>query len=231
MVTRRREPAYRRSLRRFIRTYGWRAYALPVLTVITIVALVGPSAHHPPGAGGDSRAGRPAANAHTGARRHVEGYAAGASRWQRGTTSATKIIRLKANDVSSCAQNTYRQLILVSLAKQHLWACEGPRQVNDTPVTTGSTVNGDQTPVGSWRLQAKQRDRYLVGPGYRDYVKYWMPYDGDFGLHDASWQTMPFGSQNYRVDGSHGCVHVPTPTMAWLYNWATVGQTVVTIES
>ena len=216
MVARRRppQPAYRRSVRRFIRTYGWRAYALPFLVVITIVALVGPSSHHSPGT----------------ARRHVEGYAPGASRWQRGTTSAVRVTRLKAQDVSSCAQNTNPQLILVSLTKQHLWACEGSRQVNETPVTTGSTVDGNQTPVGSWRLQAKQRDRYLVGPGYRDYVKYWMPYDGDFGLHDASWQTIPFGSQNYRVEGSHGCVHVPTPTMAWLYNWATVGQTVVTIE-
>lgn len=227
MAARHREPAYRRSLRRFVRTYGWRAYALPALTVVTIVALVRPSGHHSPAAATTTHRGNAQADA---PHRRVEGFAPGASKWQRGATPDAKVIRLNVNDLSSCAQNTYRQLILVSLSEQHLWACEGRRQVNDTPVTTGSTVNGDQTPIGSWRLQDKQRDRYLVGPGYRDYVKYWMPFNGDFGLHDASWQTMPFGSQNYHVGGSHGCVHVPTPTMAWLYRWAAVGKTVVTIE-
>ena len=100
-----------------------------------------------------------------------------------------------------------------------------------TSVTTGSVVDNNQTPLGSWRVQAKQRDRYLVGPGYRDYVRYWVPFNGDFGFHDASWQTMPFGSPQFTTHGSHGCVHLPTPTMAWLYRWVTVGQTVVTVES
>lgn len=141
------------------------------------------------------------------------------------------MVDLGSDDATSCAGNHYAQLVLVSISRQHLWACEGQKQVNSTPVTTGETDNGDHTPLGSWRVQDKQRDRYLVGPGYRDYVQYWMPYDGDFGLHDASWQRMPFGSQGYKTRGSHGCVHLPTPTMAWLYTWAHVNQTVVTIEA
>ncbi|HJQ00055.1 MAG TPA: L,D-transpeptidase [Jatrophihabitans sp.] len=135
------------------------------------------------------------------------------------------------DDAVSCAGNTYSQLVLVSISRQHLWACERQREVSSTAVTTGETDNGDQTPLGSWRVQAKQRDRYLIGAGYRDYVQYWVPFNGDFGFHDASWQTMPFGSQQYTVHGSHGCVHLPTPTMSWLYNWVIVNQTVVTVES
>jgi lipoprotein-anchoring transpeptidase ErfK/SrfK len=61
-------------------------------------------------------------------------------------------------------------------------------------------------------------------------VQYWMPFNGDYGLHDASWQTIPFGSAQYHSAGSHGCVHVPTDVMAWLYQWSAVDQTVVTIE-
>ena len=61
-------------------------------------------------------------------------------------------------------------------------------------------------------------------------VLYLLLFNGDFGLHDAPWQTMPFGSAHWRTQGSHGCGHVPTPTMAWLYHWARVGSTVVTIE-
>ncbi len=136
------------------------------------------------------------------------------------------------SDVTACAGNTtYARLVLVSISEQHLWACEGRKQVNTTPVTTGASVANHQTPVGSWRVQAKQRDRYLVGPGYRDYVRFWVPFDGDFGFHDASWQTMPFGSKDFQRYGSHGCVHLPTAAMAWLYGWVTPGRTVVTVEA
>jgi lipoprotein-anchoring transpeptidase ErfK/SrfK len=62
-------------------------------------------------------------------------------------------------------------------------------------------------------------------------VLYWVPFNGDFGLHDAPWQTMPFGSKDYPEHGSHGCVHVPAATMAWLYRWSSVGDTVVTVEA
>ena len=60
---------------------------------------------------------------------------------------------------------------------------------------------------------------------------YWVPFNGDFGLHDAPWQTMPFGSQNWPTQGSHGCVHVATATLAWIYRWAQIASTVVTVES
>ena len=98
-------------------------------------------------------------------------------------------------------------------------------------MTTGASRHGDQTPLGSWRLQGKQTNRYLVGPGYRDFVHFWMPFNGDFGLHDAPWQRMPFGSKAYHQRGSHGCVHVPIKVMAWLYAWSRVASTVVTIEA
>jgi len=109
--------------------------------------------------------------------------------------------------------------------------CQGAKQVYDSPATTGETDNGDATPTGSWLIQSRETDRYLVGPGYRDYVHYWLPFNGDFGFHDATWQTMPFGSPNYHTNGSHGCVHLPMTAVQWLYRWAQVGTTVVTINA
>ena len=108
--------------------------------------------------------------------------------------------------------------------------CEGPRQLDSSPVTTGDPVTGHATPTGTWQIQAKQTDRDLTGPGYRDHVYYWMPFDGDIGFHDALWQTLPFGSPNYAVAGSHGCVHLPMAAMAWLFQWTQVGTT-VTVEN
>lgn len=196
----------------FVRRYGWRAYALSILGVITVVALV----HDTPGS----------AAARTTSAQGTAQSAAGSTQSRPPPISVSP-----GDDAISCASNTYQQLVLVSISEQHLWACEGGKQVNSSAVTTGRNADDDQTPLGAWRVQAKQRDRYLVGPGYRDYVQYWVPFNGDFGLHDASWQTIPFGSQNYPQDGSHGCVHLPTSTMAWLYRWASVGATVVTVES
>lgn len=228
----------------FVDRYGWRAYALPVLSVVTVAALMRGTGSPGHSQSTQSRhvADRPAdvpiaaprqSAASPAAVRQLqaEGFTSGESGFRAGATPAPAVIHVNSDAVRSCVQNTYRKLILVSLKSQHLWVCEGHRQVMDTPVTTGRTDNGDQTPVGSWRVQDKQRDRYLVGPGYKDYVQYWLPFNGDFGLHDASWQTMPFGSSKYHTQGSHGCVHVPTPTMAWLYHWSTVGGTVVTVES
>ncbi len=108
--------------------------------------------------------------------------------------------------------------------------CESARQVFTTPVTTGAVRNNWQTPTGSWFVQGKQRNRYLVGPGYRDYVHFWVPFNGDYGFHDAPWQTMPYGTQGYRTRGSHGCVHLPAKAMVWLYGWITVGSKVTVVS-
>jgi hypothetical protein len=128
------------------------------------------------------------------------------------------------------------KLLLISISLQHLWACDGTKIVNQSPVTTGTTVitNGvdDNTPVGTWHIHAKVTDIFLTGCDangcWDDPVKYWMPFDGEVGLHDASWQTFPFGASDYHTDGSHGCIQLPTALAAWIYNWAPVG-TAVTI--
>ena len=136
---------------------------------------------------------------------------------------------------SACQSNTAAKAVIVSLSKQHMWVCGGGQQVYDTAVTTGATAYGDGTPTGTWAVQSKQTDRYLTGSDSRgswnDYVNFWMPFNGDYGFHDATWQTFPFGSlTQYQTGGSHGCVHLPLTAMQWLYNWAPVGTT-VTIEA
>lgn len=144
------------------------------------------------------------------------------------TPAPTQLWRI--TDSTACENNTAATAVLVDISQQHAWMCEAARQVFTTPVTTGALKNNWQTPTGSWAVQAKERDRYLTGPGYKDYVHYWVPFNGDFGFHDAPWQTMSYGTQGYRTNGSHGCVHLPAKAMVWLYSWITVG-TKVTIVS
>lgn len=197
-----------------VRRWGWRAYAVPVLAVVTIVVLLRPSG---------STAGEPAA-----APAPLSSTPAAAVE----QLSAPQTLSPTANpqDATICKANTRAQWFVVSITAQHAWACAATKLELSTPVTTGVPVPDRETRVGSWVVQFKQTDRDLVGPGYSEHVDYWMPYDGDFGLHDATWQTFAFGTGGWRTDGSHGCVHLPLDAMAWVYSWAQVGTT-VTIDA
>jgi lipoprotein-anchoring transpeptidase ErfK/SrfK len=120
-------------------------------------------------------------------------------------------------------------LIIVSIAQQHEWACARHRTVLSTPVTTGaSSRRGDATPRGTFAVQGLDRHTTLTTSGDRSYrVNYWIPFHlGVWGFHDASWQTMPFGSKHYVTRGSHGCVHMPLAAIRWLFHWVRYGTPV-----
>lgn len=128
-----------------------------------------------------------------------------------------------------CAHNTEAQNVLVSIPRQHAWFCARTHLVHESPMTSGAVdLPYRSTPTGVFHVQAKQADTTLTllsGAQYE--VRYWVTFDAPlFGFHDSSWQSFPYGSQRYRTEGSHGCVHLPLPAMAFLYRWAAVGATV-----
>jgi lipoprotein-anchoring transpeptidase ErfK/SrfK len=213
-----------------VRAQGWRALAVPILAVVTVAALLPANS---PGHRADRSSDRPdAAPAADIAQAPIAATpTTGAASAPAAPVTAPPIQLHLASDSTACLRNTASTFVLVDLSQQHVWMCQGHKQVYSTPATTGEVVNGDHTPAGTWVVQGRQRNRYLVGPGYRDYVHYWIPFNGDFGFHDASWQTMPFGSSQYRTKGSHGCVHLPMAAVAWLYHWAQAGSTVVTVQA
>jgi lipoprotein-anchoring transpeptidase ErfK/SrfK len=130
---------------------------------------------------------------------------------------------------SPCARSRRAQLIVVSIKDQHEWACAHRRTVLSTPVTTGATSRpGDATPRGTFAVQGLDRDSVLrLNTGARYRVSYWIPFHlGVWGFHDASWQTMPFGSKRYVTRGSHGCVHMPLAAIRWLFHWVQYGTRV-----
>lgn len=142
---------------------------------------------------------------------------------------------------SVCAQNTLPTYVLVSISQQHMWACEGSKQVYDSAVVTGmENLPADLTPVGTYHIYAKQTDLYLNGSdstgSWHDYVNYFMPWlrnqYGIYGFHDATWRSpSAFGNISPdSSDASHGCVELPLATAKWLYNWSVIGTT-VQIES
>lgn len=117
--------------------------------------------------------------------------------------------------------------IKISISKQRLVYYKDRKKVLSTPVTTG---RNNATRKGTFKVWNKVRDTELKGKDYVSRVRYWMAYDGNsFGIHDASWRSR-FGGQDYKWNGSHGCVNVPTKAMAKLYKLVEVGTTVYIVK-
>ena len=133
------------------------------------------------------------------------------------------------------------KVILISTESQTLRAYAHGALAYETYVTTGRpelpTVHGvfhvyeKVTPftfISPWAYGSP----YYYPPSP---VDWWMPFYGGYGIHDAPWRRVYGPGTNlphYDSDpgepvGSHGCVNVPHVAMAWLWNWAAVGTTVV----
>ncbi len=95
-----------------------------------------------------------------------------------------------------------------------------------TDIVTGNVKAGNSTPSGVYQIQYKQLNRTLKGPDYESFVRYWMRFVGNVGIHDASWRSS-FGGSIYLTNGSHGCVNVPPVMMPYLYESCPEGTVVV----
>lgn len=131
---------------------------------------------------------------------------------------------------SKCAGVSAAREVVISIRLQRMFACDRGKLVLTVVVTTGNLSKDEGTPTGTWRVYAKETNRWLSGPGYSFKVHFWMPFYGGYGFHDSPWQTKAYGGKTYETDGSHGCVHVPLVAMTWLYAWAPVGTIVHIVD-
>lgn len=126
--------------------------------------------------------------------------------------------------------NTY---VEVDLATQHLYLYENGARVLDTPFVSGNVAKGNGTPAGLFTLYYKQTDRVLRGAKqadgtyeYETPVKYWMPFNGGIGLHDANWRSS-FGGTIYKTGGSHGCINLPPKVAGTIYEHVYAGMPII----
>ena len=132
----------------------------------------------------------------------------------------------EGNDVG----NTYAE---VNLTTQHMYYVKDGQIALETDVVTGNPNKGNDTPTGVYSLAYKAKDQTLRGTKkadgtyeYETPVKYWMPFNGGGGFHDASWQPT-FGGSRYLTNGSHGCVNMPPEMAAKLFDLISAGTPVV----
>ncbi len=140
-----------------------------------------------------------------------------------------------------CMSNKLSKLVIVSISRRHLWACNMNQDVFNSAVITGNeNLASDLTPVGHYQVFGKYTNQNLIGSNaytsWDDHVSYWMPFlqnqYGQYGFHDATWRSAnEFGNISpYTSNASHGCVECPLTTAAWLYNWVNVGTNVSIIN-
>lgn len=108
--------------------------------------------------------------------------------------------------------------IEVDMTSQRVYIVDHGEIVLESDCVTGNMSNGCATPPGIFGLTYKTRNATLRGRDYVSYVKYWMPFNGNIGFHDASWRTL-FGGDIYLTSGSHGCINLPTSFAAKLYDY------------
>ncbi len=118
----------------------------------------------------------------------------------------------------------------VCISQQRMWCYQYGNLIVDTPVVTGNPNKGNGTPSGGvWAIDAKMREYVLTGEGYTAPVDYWMPFNGNVGIHDMQARAQ-FGGTIYLSNGSHGCVNTPYEQAQTIYNTVSIGTPVIVYE-
>ncbi|MBR1770641.1 MAG: L,D-transpeptidase/peptidoglycan binding protein [Lachnospiraceae bacterium] len=128
--------------------------------------------------------------------------------WNKGT-----------NDIG----NSY---VEADLTHQHLYLYQNGSVVLETDFVSGNMSNGSRTPQGVFGITYKTTNAVLRGADYQTPVNYWMPFYGNYGMHDATWRE-EFGGDIYLTEGSHGCLNLPLDQAASIYNYMSEGFPVV----
>lgn len=122
--------------------------------------------------------------------------------------------------------NTY---VEINLTRQYLWFYKDGKLIVKGPIVSGNPNRGYATKVGVYMLNYKQTGVTLTGPDYEAEVSYWMPFNGNIGIHDASWRYS-FGGNIYKRNGTHGCVNVPLYLAKKIFNNIEEGTPVICYE-
>jgi hypothetical protein len=122
-------------------------------------------------------------------------------------------------------------VIVVDTYEQTLGVYQGGGLIFSTLVSSGSRYF--PTRSGTFHIWGRVDATNMSGAYFsdrRDYyfledVPWTMFYDGDRALHGAYWHD------HFGIRGSHGCVNLSPRDARWLFNYASVGMTVMIVSS
>lgn len=114
----------------------------------------------------------------------------------------------------------------VDLTHQHLYLHIDGQIVLETDFVSGNMSTDSATPQGIFGITYKKADAVLRGADYVSPVSYWMPFFGNYGMHDSAWRKA-FGGDIYLTEGSHGCVNLPLDKAAAIFEYVSKGFPVI----
>lgn len=133
-------------------------------------------------------------------------------------------IEREENDIG----DTY---IEISISQQRMWFYKDGVELVNTPVVTGNPNMGNATPAGGvWAIDAKIKGKILEGEDYKQPVEYWLPFNGNVGIHDAGHFRDEFGGEIYLTSGSHGCINTPTEEAGIIFENVEKGYPVIVYQ-
>lgn len=130
---------------------------------------------------------------------------------------------MKASDNINDIGNSY---VEADLTNQHLYLYKDGEVVLETDFVSGRISNGNGTPAGIFGITYKTTNAVLRGENYATPVNYWMPFYGNYGMHDATWRAV-FGGDIYLNNGSHGCINLPKSMAEQIYGYVSTGFPVI----
>ena len=123
---------------------------------------------------------------------------------------SSRAVSLEGNDFG----NTY---VEIDLGNQKLYYYVDGQLTLTSDIVSGALWGGRRTPPGLYKVNYKAKNVVLRGPDYAAPVRYWMPFNGGIGMHDANWRSS-FGGGIYKSGGSHGCINMPSSSAKALYD-------------
>lgn len=114
----------------------------------------------------------------------------------------------------------------IDLGAQHLYLVEDGKVILESDFVSGNAARGWSTPSGVFGLTYKTRNAVLRGADYATPVSYWMPFNRNIGMHDATWRGS-FGGTIYKTNGSHGCINLPYNKAKEIYNFVKTNMPVI----
>lgn len=144
----------------------------------------------------------------------------------QGTMEPEYLYTAKSRDTNDIG-DTY---VEICISQQRMWCYQYGTCIVDTPVVTGNPNKENATPAGGvWAIDAMKRNAVLVGEGYQSPVDFWMPFNGNIGIHDMQTRAY-FGGTIYLTNGSHGCINTPYEQAQTIFNAVSVGTPVIVYE-
>ena len=147
----------------------------------------------------------------------------------KGGEKVTRDFNYKYTAASHSGNDYGNSYVEINLTAQHLFLYKDGNIVIESDFVSGNVSNGNATPTGVFGVTYTEKDATLRGDNYATPVSFWMPFNGNVGMHDATWRSS-FGGSTYKRSGSHGCINLPYSAAQTIFNTVSAGYPVFVYE-